>query len=121
MDGDLWTALGGISMIGLAFAFWIPMINKKSSLRGWRYVCLAGVLFGSAGTIAFAPHPQDAVVQQLDTALLISPIEKAETTSRLEVGDTVRIVKHHGDYAYVRTQDGDQGWVDMGQLNRYVH
>ncbi len=119
-NGDLWTALGGLSMVGLAISLWMPVLGKWNLRRRWWVLCLAGVVFGAAGMLAFAPHPRDAVVRRDGAPVLLSPFENAAPQSRLALGDKVRIVKRHGEYAYVHTPAGVQGWIAADQLDRFV-
>lgn len=120
-NGDLWTALGGLSMVGLAIILWIPMIVRKTKLRlKWLLLCVAGIFCGTAGMLAFAPHPQDAVVRQDGAPVLLSPFKNAEPQAKLALGDHVRIVKHHGEYVYVHTSAGAHGWIAADQLDRFV-
>lgn len=119
-NGDLWTALGGLSMIGLAICLWLPLAKNQGLHRRYLSLCLAGILGGAAGLFAFAPHLQDAVVRYDGTPVLLSPFKSAETQSTLDLGDRVRVVKQHENYTYIRTMAGKQGWVAEDQLERFV-
>jgi len=119
-NGDLWTAIAGLFMIGLAINLWMPLVKKQQPQRRWRNVCMVGVLIGTFGMLVFAPHPQDAVVRSHQAPLLLSPFENAEAQSTLGLGDKVRVRKLHENYAYVRTPSGAQGWVDTDLLDLHV-
>ena len=119
-NGDLWTAVAGLSLIGLAALIWVS-IARKSVLRRWWVIGLStAMLAGIAGTVAFAPNPSDAIVGRDGVELLLSPFEDAKRKSALDPGETVSIEKTHGSYAYVRTPDDALGWVRMDELSRYA-
>ena len=120
LNGDLWTALGGLSLVAFAGLIAIAAATKKR--LPWRWVALGviGFAVGIAGTVICGPHPNDVLVQSSGTELILSPFDGAEVKSVLEPGEKVRAEKTHGDFAYVTTPSGTAGWVEKGQVSRYV-
>jgi hypothetical protein len=118
MNGDLWTALGGISFAGLAVVVWGAVFRQRAVNRRWAAVCLGGVVMGLTGTVLFASHPNDVVVLDDGVALLVSPFEGAEAKVTLASGEKLRFERRHGDYAYVRTEAGEGGWVEGPLVSR---
>lgn len=119
LNGDLWTTLGGLSLVALAGLIAVAAGTKKRLPR--RGIALGVVAAaGVAGTILCGPHPNDVLVKGPGTQLLLSPFDGAEVKSALEPGQNVRALKTHGNFAYVTTPSGTAGWVEKGGVTRYV-
>jgi hypothetical protein len=118
MQGDWWTALGGLSLLGLTLVVWGAVMRKTAVPRRWLALCLAGMLAGAAGTVAFAPHPDEVVIVKEGAVLLMSPFAGAETKAMTVSGARARLERAHGDFVYLRTGAGEGGWVERGAVSR---
>jgi hypothetical protein len=119
-SGDLWSALGAVALVALAVHFVAALVRRRPPrLRTVLALALAAVA-GAAGTFAFAPHPEDALVAGSGVSLTVSPLDGAEPVGPLARGEPVRVENTHDAFAYVRTPDGRSGWVPRAALHRYL-
>jgi hypothetical protein len=119
-NGDLWTAMGGASLLCIALLTAVAFIRKNPWNRPWTIACLAGLVIGITGTVFQAPHPNDVMVDHADTQLLLSPFTGAEVKGTLAAGEKLRATNSHGDFAYVTSESGSAGWAEKANLSRYV-
>ena len=117
MNGDWWTAFGGLSFVGLAMVVWGAVLRRRSVNERWAMTCLAGLVVGLTGTVLFASHPNDVVVLDEGVVLFVSPFEGSAAKATLASGDRVRYEREHGGYAYVRTEGGEGGWVERPDVS----
>ncbi len=110
---DTWTWLAVIAFWGAAFLIILP------PLFGWRSpwrrlllaLCLIGVLVGGTGLTGYHFMSKEGIVLADDAPLQLAPTSTSPAKSFLHAGQAADVKQTHGDYAYVVTPAGEEGWM----------
>lgn len=107
--GGLWLALGMVTL---------PLVLRWRK-AGWQQTFAAlglGVfLLSIPAHIGVLTRSHIGFVLDRKTPLRLTPTEEADTVATLTAGEPARLVRVHGDYAFVRTQGG-AGWIERDRF-----
>jgi tetratricopeptide (TPR) repeat protein len=110
-------------MVALGSLVW-ALFRKKLKKAILLVFTGSGVLFALIGLLALAGslvHGKDsdaAVVITPDLPLLISPFAGATISTSLKSGEVIHAGETHGDYIYVRNDEGKNGWVRARDIEK---
>ncbi|MEM8550401.1 MAG: tetratricopeptide repeat protein [Verrucomicrobiota bacterium] len=110
-----WTFLAVVGFwVGLSILILAPLYRWRSP---WRALLLAlSVLAVGAGTLGLLGYHQlskEGVVLQADVPLKFAPTRNSPASTYLQAGAIADFKKQNGNYAYVTTEAGDQGWISL--------
>jgi len=105
----LWLALGLVTM---------PVVFRWRK-AGWPHVlaaCALGIfLLSLPAHVGVMTRTRIGFVVERKTPLRLTPTEDADSVATLAAGEPVRLVRVRGEFAFVRTLNGE-GWVEREQL-----
>jgi len=108
--GSLWLAVALVTVPG--FLRW-----RKA---GWHQTVAAlalGIfLLSLAPSLGIVTRSKIGIVTDKNTRLRLTPTQSAQTSASLPAGEPVHVLRRHGDYYLVHTQNGD-GWVGQRQIS----
>ncbi len=61
-----------------------------------------------------------AVVTAKNTSVYISPVTVGHPLYAVAEGQTVEVVKTHGDFLLVEMNDGHRGWIKRADISRLI-
>ncbi|MEM9227313.1 MAG: tetratricopeptide repeat protein [Verrucomicrobiota bacterium] len=99
---------------GLGLFILAPLYRWRSP---WRSLLLGlSVLAVGAGLLGLLGYHQlskEGVVLQADAPLKLAPTQNSPASTFLQAGTTADLKRQKGNYAYVETQAGEQGWLSL--------
>ncbi|MGE9293043.1 MAG: tetratricopeptide repeat protein [Puniceicoccales bacterium] len=108
-----WTWLAVVSFWGAAFLIVLPPLFRWRS--PWRplllTLCVIGLGVSGTGLAGYHFMSQEGIVLTDDAPLKLAPTSTSPAKSFLHAGQPADIKKTHGDYVYVVTDTGEQGWM----------
>jgi tetratricopeptide (TPR) repeat protein len=109
--------------MALLLVVWILLRKKIGS--GLAYgLLVSGILFtltglsGMSACLIYGERENRAVALTPDAPLQISPFAGASVSAVLRPGEIVRVGERHGDYSFVRNEEGKSGWVRMQTIEK---
>ncbi|MBC2592890.1 tetratricopeptide repeat protein [Ruficoccus amylovorans] len=112
---NCWTWLAVAGFWGAAFLIILP------PLYGWRSpwralllaLCILGGGAGVAGLTGYHFMSAEGIVLADDAPLQLAPTSTSPAKTFLHAGTSATVKQIHGEYAYVVTPTGDQGWISQ--------
>jgi tetratricopeptide (TPR) repeat protein len=110
---NTWTWLAAVAFWAMEFLVVLP------PLYGWRSpwrtlllaLCLLGLVGGGTGLTGYHFMSKEGIVLADDAPLRLAPTSTSPAKGFLHAGAAADIRRTHGDYAYVVSPDGEQGWM----------
>ncbi len=110
---NAWTWLAVVGFWGAAFLIVLPPLYGWRS--PWRALLLAlGICALGAGGVGLTGYhfmSKEGIVLADDAPLQLAPTSTSPAKSFLHAGQAADVKQTHGDYAYVETPTGEQGWI----------
>ena len=115
LGADQWLMIAGCAFLCFGISALSATLLAEKKRRGlhWVAVCTLPVVLLTLPPAFF--RYQDwkiGIVLAEDAHLLISPFADAATAGDIRPGRSVRPEREHGDYVFVRTDNGKSGWLD---------
>lgn len=113
-----WSLLAALLLWALAL-FHLLTLRLPVSTRCSRLLTSAGLLLLClclVGILIQYRNWQRAVLSFADTPLLISPFAGAADTGVLREGSLIQVLKTHDQYALVRDEQGQKGWIPLASF-----
>ena len=115
MNGWMWAG----ALFGWAFlaAVVLPPLYGRHRLATISASVAAFALFSICilGMYGWHIHAKWQIVTAPDTLLKSAPAEEASTIRQIPPASYAKVMKTHGDWEFVRTENGDEGWLSGGK------
>jgi tetratricopeptide (TPR) repeat protein len=113
-----WAVVAGVALLTLCLM--VPLRHAHSGTRlGMRFGNLAvAVTLGIAlvGLVVQWREADHSIVVAQGVAARVAPVTTAEELFKLPEGEAVRVTQTHSDFARVKTQEGQEGWVKRNEV-----
>ncbi len=113
---DYQWALLGFFMLSMAIVIKYLKLSRKAALG----VLFVGICLLSLALIRHAElyHHESGIIMVREGILRESPDEMSREVRSISVGNKVIIEDHLAEWFLVRLGDGDQGWIEMGSIEK---
>lgn len=111
--GSLWLAVAMATLPGFL------RLRKAGWHQTGAALALGIFLLSLAPSLGIFTRSKIGIVTEKNISLRLTPTQSAEVISTLPPGEPVRELRVHGDYFFVRTQNGS-GWVERRQIKFLV-
>jgi hypothetical protein len=121
-------SLNILSWLGAAAIFFIGagFVARQFTSRnrfGWSAAMIASTCVLLATVLAMGMRWSElsqAVVTAKNTSVYISPVTVGQPLYAVAEGQTVEVVKTHGDFLLVEMNDGHRGWIKRAVISRLI-
>lgn len=113
-----WTVVCFMSFWLTILLIFVPPLYSFNNMATVFLSAVSGAIFviSVIAVVNWRDFGQTAVSIKEDVALRLSPTDTAPVSSIVGEGETASIEKTHGNFLYVKTKNGKQGWTSKREF-----